>query len=123
MSRGSILGAAAALLCAACESDVSGPVRTVAMAWSQEQHAYVLGPVRLATVTSLRHLRGGAGQVQVGGSVRAVSSAINAKGATVDQMRRQLVGNAPSDVDLAFTVSDRVAFPETAEGLQLVTAY
>jgi hypothetical protein len=118
-----MLAAGAALLCAACESDVSGPVRTVAMAWSQDQHAYVLGPVRLATVTSLRHLRGGAGQVQVGGSVRAVASAINARGATVDQLRRQLVSRAPSDVDLAFTVSDRVAFPETAEGLQLLTAY
>lgn len=113
----------AALACAACDSDVSGPVKTLAVAWSPDAHAYALGPVRLATVTSLRHLRGGAGTVKGGGSVRVVSSLVTAKGATVESLRKSLIKGAPSDVDVAFNLSGNVAYPENLDSLQLVTAF
>jgi hypothetical protein len=124
MSKGSLFCAlTAALCCAACDGDVTGPVKTMAVAWNPSDQAYELSRVRLATTTSLRHLRGGAGTVLGGGAVVAVDSLITAKGATVEQLRRQLVQSASSDVDLSFNLADSVAYPETLDALQLVTAY
>jgi hypothetical protein len=123
--RASPLCAVALAACAAlgCATDASSPVNTEAVAWDEALHLYSLKQVKLATLTSLRHLRGGAGSVQTGGAVRASSAAILAKGATVEQLRKQLITSAPSEVDLSFSLQGNVAFPDDLDALQLVTAY
>ena len=124
MSRAGLsLSFVAALACAACEADVTGPVRTLAVAWDAEAHQYTLSPVRLATITSLRHLRGGAGTVLGGGSFQTQQALINAKGATVEGLRGKLTLSSASDVDVAFDLQNNVAYPANIDSLQLVTAF
>jgi len=124
MSRSSFaLALLAVLACAGCEGDVTGPVRTLAVAWDKDAQHYSLGPVRLSTITSLRHLRGGAGSVQGGGAVQTQQSLITAKGATIEGLRPKLVQSASSDVDVAFDLQNNVAYPANLDSLQLVTAF
>jgi hypothetical protein len=123
MGKARAVTCAALLAAAGCSGDLVSPVQSMAVAWDPGTHAYALGPVKLSTLTSYRHLRGGAGTVFGGGSVHVISTAIATKGATVEALRRQLISSAPGEVDVAFTLSGGVAWPEDVESLQLVSAF
>ncbi len=115
--------AALALAGTACMTDASSPVQSLAVAWDPNSQHYALAPVKLSTLTSLRHVRGGAGIITVGGTVQANTAAIHDKAATVEKLRKTLVTQAPSDADVSFSLSGGIAYPEDADSLQLITAF
>ena len=84
--------AGAALLLGACGSDLASPFGAVAITYDVQKQAFKLAQVRVNTLTSLRHLKGTAGEVRAGGSVRVRRAAVNAGGATVASLRAAIPG-------------------------------
>lgn len=113
---------AGAVLCG-CGTDLSSPISALGVAYSAKDSRYELALVHLNTLTSLRHLQGGAGTLRVGGSVRTSAAAARAKTATVNALRNQLVTAGPGDVDLVYNVVNGVVYPEGFDSEELLTAY
>lgn len=117
------LVAGAALVLGACAADLASPFAAVAVTYDPARHQYKLAQVTVTTLTSLRQLSGGAGQVRAGGSVKVLSAGVVAKGATVAALRTQFIQTGPQDVNLAWSVLNDIVYPEDFDSLELLSAY
>ena len=109
-------------LCA-CGSDLASPFSAVAVTYDVNKQAFKLAQVRVATLTSLRHLEGSSGDVRTGGTVKVSTSAINSKSATVDSLRAAFITQQPSRVSLTWNVLNDIVYAEDFESLELLSTY
>ena len=115
--------AGAALLLGACGSDLASPFGAVAITYDVQKQAFKLAQVRVNTLTSLRHLKGTAGEVRAGGSVRVRRAAVNAGGATVASLRAAFIVAPPAQVEISWSVLNDIVYPENFDSLELLSAY
>ena len=116
--------AISALLVGACAADLTSPFAAVAATYDSGKHQYKLAQVTVTTLsTSLRHLRGTAGQVRAGGVVKVISANLVARGATVRSLRDTFVRSGPQDVNLAWSILNDIVYPENFDSLELLSGY
>ena len=119
--------AACALALCACAGDLASPFSAVAITYDVPNQTFKLAQVRINSLTSLRHLRGSAGTVTAGGTVRVDAAAIRAAGATVDSLRKAFIEAQPSSVDLTWNLisvpGGEVVYPEDFASLELLSTY
>jgi|GEM_PF-2196656 len=113
----------ALVLTAACASDLSGPFSAVTISYDPQAQKFHLAQVRVATLTSLRHLTGSSGQVRAGGSVQVKELAVLDRAATVQSLRTQSILESPGEVEISWSVLNDIAYPENYSSLELLTAY
>jgi hypothetical protein len=112
----------AALALCACAGDLASPFPALAVSYSSSR-TIRLSQVTVNTLTSLRHLQGTSGEVKAGGIVRVSTTALKAKGATVDSLRGSFITAPPAQVHLAWSVIDDIVRPENFDSLELLSAY
>ncbi|MCA1827292.1 MAG: hypothetical protein ABR567_01685 [Myxococcales bacterium] len=115
--------AGCALALYACGGDLASPFSAVAITFDVNKQAFKLAQVRLNSLSSLRHLRGSAGDVTAGGKVRVSSVAARASGATVESLRSAFIKTQPSQVEIAWNVLNDIVYPEDFASLELLSTY
>lgn len=124
MRRAKALAAAVALVASACAGDLASPFAAVAVTYDAAKHEYKLAQVQVTTLNgSLRHLKGTAGTVRAGGSVRVARAAVLQPGATVAALRTQFITDPPQEVNLAWSVLNDIVYPEDFASLELLSGY
>ena len=115
--------ALALLVLCACGADLASPFSAVAVTFVVDTQTFKLSQVRLNTLTSLRRLEGSAGVVRAGGAVRVSTSAVKAKGATVDALRAAFVTAPPAQVSVSWNVLNDIVYAEDFQSLELLSTY